>query len=184
MMFRKNAGKDELAEEDFAACRDLCGREPKFSADILAPVAHRVRLAAIRRSFPAERNYLNNQTRLLPIPGSTIRFESKMCGVRDWILTVGRRESSFGIQFRCGHGIISRCLLALKSPETSVRSFAHPLNALLTLRFGRGETYLRTVPLPNPHARVHVGQELTTGRVASSILSLIFQHALFNFYHD
>jgi predicted transposase/invertase (TIGR01784 family) len=47
-------GKDELAEEDFAACRDLCAREPKFSADILAPVAHKVRLAAIRKSFPAD----------------------------------------------------------------------------------------------------------------------------------
>ena len=35
-----------LAEEDFAACRDQCAREPKFQADILAPFAHRVRLAA------------------------------------------------------------------------------------------------------------------------------------------
>ena len=35
-----------LAEEDFAACRDLWARESEFSADILAPVAHQVRLAA------------------------------------------------------------------------------------------------------------------------------------------
>ena len=39
-------GKDKPAGQDFAAGRDLCAREPKFSADILAPVAHKVRLAA------------------------------------------------------------------------------------------------------------------------------------------
>ena len=63
----RNVGKDELAEEDFAACRDPFARKPKFSADILAPVAHQVRLAAIRKSFPAERTYFDNQSRLHPL---------------------------------------------------------------------------------------------------------------------
>jgi hypothetical protein len=62
----RNVGEDEFAEEDFTACR-LCAREPKFSADILASVAHQVRLAAIRKSSPAERTYLNNQSRQHPV---------------------------------------------------------------------------------------------------------------------
>jgi hypothetical protein len=69
MLHSRNVGKDELAEEDFAACRDLCAWEPKFSADILAPVAHQVRLAAIRKSFPAERTYLNIRPNLLTPQG-------------------------------------------------------------------------------------------------------------------
>ena len=39
------------------ACRDLCAREPKFSADILAPIAHEVRLCGespFRQKGPTE----------------------------------------------------------------------------------------------------------------------------------
>jgi hypothetical protein len=39
-------GRSLLAEEDFAACRELCARQSAYLADILSPVAHRVRRAA------------------------------------------------------------------------------------------------------------------------------------------
>ena len=47
-----------------------------FSTDILAPVAHKVRLAAIRKSFPAEMTYLNNQSRLHPCRSALLHHSS------------------------------------------------------------------------------------------------------------
>ena len=63
--------KESTYGQDFVACRELCVRQPGYQAENLSPVAHGVRHAAIRKSFPAERTYFDNHPRLRSPPRIT-----------------------------------------------------------------------------------------------------------------